>query len=351
MQFGVWLPVYGGWLRVDSHYYAPTFDICAQVACCAEDNGFDYVYGSENFLNCVYGPSYDVADVWSYLGGIAARTSRIRLVAATKPGFFHPLVAAQITKSLDVISAGRLEVNLVCGWWRQEFEQAAIPFLTHSGRYDRGREFADCLKRLWTEDEVNYSGAYYTLDRARLPGKPVQKPHPPLWVSGQSDNAIDWATAHAGTLFLNSFPDEDVSELVARIKAQAQRAGNSLRIAMNAFVILGKTDHEAVEHYESLLARADTGRINEFRDIMADSGAAMWTGLTDAQMIDSNCGFDASLVGSPETVAARIDGLRKMGVDILMLQFEDMVEGTRAFGSSVLPMLKSSQTMAGTAGG
>jgi alkanesulfonate monooxygenase SsuD/methylene tetrahydromethanopterin reductase-like flavin-dependent oxidoreductase (luciferase family) len=120
---------------------------------------------------------------------------------------------------------------------------------------------------------------------------------------------------------------------------------------MNAFVILGKTDHEAVEHYESLLARADTGRINEFRDIMADSGAAMWTGLTDAQMIDSNCGFDASLVGSPETVAARIDGLRKMGVDILMLQFEDMVEGTRAFGSSVLPMLKSSQTMAGTAGG
>ena len=76
---------------------------------------------------------------------------------------------------------------------------------------------------------------------------------------------------------------------------------------------------------------------------MAESGATMWKGLTDKQMVDSNCGFDASLIGNSDTILKRLFKLKKCGVDILLCQFEDMLNDTVSFGETILPELTSAE--------
>ena len=134
MNIGVWIPVYGGTLRTNDHRYQPTFEICYEVAKCAEENNYDYTYISENYLNVVYGLDFEVADAWAFTTAIAAKTSTINLVVATKPGFHTPLPLAKLAHSINQISNRRLSINIVCGWWEREFTQCNVncenPYIT-----------------------------------------------------------------------------------------------------------------------------------------------------------------------------------------------------------------------------
>ena len=87
MQIGIWLPVYGGWLRTLDQATGPDVAACLAIAQQAEALGFDFLYASENLLNCIHGPTEGVADAWSLLAAIAATTSRVGLAGAIKPGF------------------------------------------------------------------------------------------------------------------------------------------------------------------------------------------------------------------------------------------------------------------------
>lgn len=341
MQLGLWLPVYGGWLRVKGCRLGPDFAFCSRLAARAEALGFDYIYASENLLNCVYGPEAEVAECWTFLSGIAARTSRIGLMAAIKPGFYPPLMAAQMAKGLDHISRGRFGLNLVSGWWREEFEQAGVDYLDHAGRYRRATEFTHCLKTIWRGQPHEFDGEYYHLRGNGLPGRMHASPHPPIWISGHSGKAVDLAATEGNVLFLNSQPRGELIDKIQQVRARAAREKRTLRVAVSVFVLLGESDAAAQAHYDSLIASRDQGLIERFRTIMGESGAETWAGLTDEQMVDSNCGFASNLIGSSETVAERLYELYQLGVDIVMCQFEDMRADTERFGQHVLPILRS----------
>jgi FMNH2-dependent dimethyl sulfone monooxygenase len=87
MEFGIWLPVYGGWLRSLDAPTGPDVAACLAIAQQAEALGFDFLYASENLLNCIHGPRESVADAWSILAAIGAVTSKVGLCGAVKPGF------------------------------------------------------------------------------------------------------------------------------------------------------------------------------------------------------------------------------------------------------------------------
>jgi len=116
MRVGVWIPIYGGWLRTNSHRYQPSFKTCYEVASRAEACSYDYVYVSENYLNVVYGEEFEVADTWAFSAAIAAKTSKINIVTSTKPGFHSPLPIAKLGQGINHISNGRFSINIVCGW-------------------------------------------------------------------------------------------------------------------------------------------------------------------------------------------------------------------------------------------
>ena len=100
----------------------------------------------------------------------------------------NPVVTAKMLATLDVMSGGRLIVGVGVGWWREEFEALAAPPFAERGRVTD--EYLRLMKVLWTEDAPRFKGKYYRLADVTMLPKPVQRPHPPIWVGGHTDRAL-----------------------------------------------------------------------------------------------------------------------------------------------------------------
>ena len=101
--------------------------------------------------------------------------------------YHHPLRLSQLTAGIDVLSGGRLIVGVGVGWARQEFDALNIPFEQRGAMTD---EYLTALKVLWTEETASYEGQFVKFRGVTLNPKPLQRPHPPLWVGGNSDIAL-----------------------------------------------------------------------------------------------------------------------------------------------------------------
>ena len=120
---------------------------------------------------------------------IAAKTSRIRLVAAVMVVPHRPAVlAAKMLATLDVLSGGRLVVGVGAGWLRTEFDAVVTtPFAARGAVTD---EYIDAFRVLWTEARPRFAGRYTKFDGIVLEPKPLQRPHPPIWVGGEGGPAV-----------------------------------------------------------------------------------------------------------------------------------------------------------------
>ena len=135
------------------------------------------------------GPSGESMEQLTLLSFLAGQTSKIRLVTS---GIIvphrNPLVAAKALATLDVLSQGRLVVGVGVGWMREEFEALGLPPFEERGAVTD--EYIRVFKEVWTEDNPRFSGKYVSFDNISFLPKPVQKPHPPIWVGGESRPAL-----------------------------------------------------------------------------------------------------------------------------------------------------------------
>lgn len=133
-------------------------------------------------------PTTPVFDVFAYLAFLAARTSRIRLgTHVYNLALRHPFVAARAVTTVDVLSAGRLELGVGAGWLREEWQAAQLDFGSRGRRLDEA--LAVC-RRLWTEAEVEHRGEFFEFGPVAFEPKPAQRPHPPVLVGGESPAAL-----------------------------------------------------------------------------------------------------------------------------------------------------------------
>jgi probable F420-dependent oxidoreductase len=116
---------------------------------------------------------------------VAAKTERIRLVLAVMVVPHRPAVlAAKMLSTLDVLSDGRLTIGIGAGWLQPELEAVAMtPFAERGAVTD---EYLDAFRTLWTEEKPLIEGKYVRYKDLVFDPKPVQKPHPPLWIGGES---------------------------------------------------------------------------------------------------------------------------------------------------------------------
>lgn len=122
----------------------------------------------------------------TYLAGI---TSNIRLVPSVMiVPYRNPLLAAKILATLDVLSQGRLTLGVGVGWMEEEFEALDAPPFAERGAVTN--EYLLAYKELWTSDNPTFEGKYCRFSDLHFLPKPVQKPHPPIWVGGQSRAAM-----------------------------------------------------------------------------------------------------------------------------------------------------------------
>jgi F420-dependent oxidoreductase-like protein len=183
--FGVFMPQ--GWKMELSSFPDATakWNAAVDIAVRAENLGFESVWVYDHFHN-VPRPAHEaVFECWTTMAAISQRTSRVRLGQMVGCNSYRqPSVLAKITSTVDVISGGRLDWGIGAGWYENEYRGYGFEFPKPKDRIGMLNEAVEIVRSMWTNDETTYDGRYYKITRANCDPKPLQDPHPPIWIGG-----------------------------------------------------------------------------------------------------------------------------------------------------------------------
>jgi probable F420-dependent oxidoreductase len=209
----------------------------AEVATTADRLGYDVLWTAEHLIfpseirtPYPYGERFPLPltdpmlEVVSTLSYVAALTQRVRLSCSVMIlPYRHPVVLAKELATLDVLSGGRLLVGVASGWLAEEFAMLGVPFRERGARMD---EYLEVLRVLWTEERVTFRGRFVQLEDAVFFPKPVQKPHPPIWIGGGSRAAFERVVRHGAGWIAAPRPSlQDLARDIGVLRARAEQAG------------------------------------------------------------------------------------------------------------------------------
>lgn len=165
----------------------------------AEDAGFDGAWVFDHFKPLYGEPTGPCMEGWTLLAALAASTERIRLGAlVTGVTYRHPSILAAEAVTVDRVSNGRLELGIGAAWFEQEHRELGIDFPPPRRRAERLEEAVQVLRLLMTSDDVSFEGRHYALRGATYRPRPVQEPHPPIWIgAGGRQLTLPIAGRHA----------------------------------------------------------------------------------------------------------------------------------------------------------
>ena len=165
------------------------------------------------------------------LGFLAGHTTSVRLLPSVMIlPYRNPVIAAKIFATIDVLSKGRVIAACGLGWLREEFEAIGAPPFEERGAV--ADEYIRAFKELWTSDNPRFEGKYCRFSNIYFAPKPVQKPHPPIWIAGESTPALR-RTGQLGDGWQPTVNNpkhpldtaEQVAHSMARIHGYAEEAG------------------------------------------------------------------------------------------------------------------------------
>jgi probable F420-dependent oxidoreductase len=164
-----------------------------------------------------------VLDPLETLTFVAAHTRRIALgTSVLNLPWYNPVLLARRLTTLDILSAGRLRVGFGIGWSPDEYEAAGV---TWEERGKRADESIKVLKKIWTTDPVEFQGKYYRIPKSVIGPKPVQKPHPPIYMAAFSPSALKRVGTEANGWFPVGIPLSGVGSIFDEIRSMAKNAG------------------------------------------------------------------------------------------------------------------------------
>ncbi len=336
IRLGFWAPVYGNWIITKQpEMQNASFAYTRQLALLAEEIGFATMLLAEHTFN-PFDAESDQLETWTSTAGLATITKHIELMPALRPTFKHPVLAAKMASNIDHMSGGRAAINLVSGWWQKESDAMGLPSLAHDDRYQRSEEYLTILKGLWTQPHFSFSGQYYQVNDVTLAPLPLRKPHPKIYLGGESDVGQRLAAKIADEYLINGRPVEQTKELVERVRAYAEANDRTLQYGISAFVICRDTEAEAWQEHERLRAL----RFEEAIPGVDKKVIMIRTYAYSPGYVGSNGGTAAGLVGTPQQIADRLQEFLALGVTTFLLQFHPMLEEMKRFGEQIVPLLE-----------
>src|SRR5436309_14971260 len=226
MRYGYWLPVFGGWLRnVEDENMEASWSYVSHLARRSEEIGFDLTLIAELNLNDIKGEEAPSMDAWSTAAALAAVTSKQELMVAVRPTFHNPALLAKQAANIDHIAGGRLSLNVVSSWWKDEAKKYGVSFEQHDDRYARTAEWLEVVERLWERDHFSYEGKYYRVEDAVLQPKPVAKPRPPIYAGGESEAAKALIARLCDGYVMHGDPPGKIGERIADMQRRRDALG------------------------------------------------------------------------------------------------------------------------------
>jgi alkanesulfonate monooxygenase SsuD/methylene tetrahydromethanopterin reductase-like flavin-dependent oxidoreductase (luciferase family) len=289
-----------------------------------EELGFDSIWLTEHHF-IEYGLSVSPA-ILATAAAMKTQRVRIGLAAAILP-FHDPIRLAEELAIVDILSGGRIDVGVGRGNRPVEFEGYRIPQIESRERFE---ETLAIMVRAWTEERFSFEGQHFTIPEVRVIPKPLQRPHPPLYIVCVSPDTIE-ATALRGLPMLNSILRGPIEQLASQrdtyVKAckkggrsDAEIAGLLSRWGVSRHIHVAPTDaqaraeaREAEMWYQDALRRFlipdNIERVHPllqpgFRTLAERMGAVTWEQLV----------AETLAIGSPDTVAAKIEEMQRLGV-------------------------------------
>lgn len=345
VKFAYWVPNVSGGLVISNIEQRTSWDIDynRKLAQIAEANGFDYALSQIRFT-AGYGAEFQHESV-SFSHALLAATERLKVIAAILPGPWNPALAAKQIATINHLTAGRVAVNIVSGWFRGEFAAIGEPWLDHDERYRRSEEFIRALRGIWTEDDFTFRGDFYRFSNYSLKPKPLD-PLPEIFQGGSSRAARDMASRVSDWYFTNGNTPDEIRKQVEDIRTKAAQNDHRVKIGVNAFAIARETEAEAKAVLAEIIEKANPEAVNAFGHEVKNAGKASpegegnWAKSGFDDLVQYNDGFRSNLIGTPQQIAERILALKDAGADLILLGFLHFQEEVEFFGKRVIPLVR-----------
>ncbi|MGI4829090.1 MAG: LLM class flavin-dependent oxidoreductase [Janthinobacterium lividum] len=358
MRYGFWLPVFGGWLRnIDNESMPATWDYVRTLCQDAEALGYDLTLIAELNLNDIKGPQADSLDAWTTAAALAAVTRKLELMVAVRPTFHNPALLAKQAANIDRISGGRLTLNVVSSWWKDEALKYGIPFDEHDDRYARTAEWLDVLDNCWRAQGSSFEGRFYKVDENLLSPKPqpgrtysgassaeqgtlYPAGRPTLYAGGESETAKNLIAAKCDAYLMHG---DDPSTIAAKIDDMRTRRARHPHLAPMVFGVTGycivrDSEAEASREVDRITAQPDPTQspagFANFQQWTTGSKLEKKLSLRDYSV--SNRGLHSGLIGTPETVAQRLADFEGAGCSLVLLQSSPQHEEMARFAKQVM---------------
>lgn len=227
----------------------PTLSNLAGLAHTAEALGFDYVCSGEHVMFHVPAPNSLIS-----LSIAAGATTKIKLLSSVVLlPLYQPVVLAKMTSVLDFASKGRFHMGVgVGGEFPKEFEACGIPV---KQRGSRSNEALEIIKRLWTEENVSVDGRYTKFSSVTLKPRPIQQPHPPIWVAGRKEPAMLRAAKYGNGWLPYMYTPEMLRDSFEKIRRMRDDLGISseFKIGLSIFTSLHRDRELALRQAATVL--------------------------------------------------------------------------------------------------
>jgi alkanesulfonate monooxygenase SsuD/methylene tetrahydromethanopterin reductase-like flavin-dependent oxidoreductase (luciferase family) len=303
----------------------------------AQANDFTYIAIGQHFL---YGDLRWLQPV-PLLARLAAEVEpHIRLVTQIMIApLYHPVLLAEEIATLDVVTEGRLVFGVGLGYRPEEFGYLDVPFRERAARLE---ESLLLMQQLWTEDEVDFHGRFWTLEGVKPHLKPVQKPHPPIWIGAHS-----LAGARRAGRFADGYacppetPADEVLERYTAVKEGFEARGKTFGPQpLRRNVLVADTREQAVTEY----ARVAQGRYITY----AQRGLDVMAG-TDLEQDFAAAVAGHAVIGTPDDVTKQLtDLVTTLPVDPLLVRpqwptmdADETIAAIKRLGAQVVPAIRA----------
>lgn len=320
-----------------SDEYSPqeNFESLLRQTTAARDAGFDLISAGHHYAV----EAYQRFQIVPTAGRLAAETGDMHLCLWTLLPLHNPVEIAEQFATLDVITNGRIVLGPVAGYRDIEFHAFDVE---KSERMARLYEKVEIIKRLWTEDDVTYRGTFHELEGVTINPKPIQDPHPPIWVGANTDRAVRNAARYGDAWAIN--PHEDVDTIVRQLELIDPPDGDEIRGVQPAIreVFIAESDEAAFQ-----ACKRPWGEYYDWYDQEGQSDATENPEAFRQQF--EQLQEDRFVIGSPETVTEELSAFaERTGVSCLILVMRkptlpeaDALRAIELAGEHVIPELKA----------
>ena len=298
-------------------------------------------YGGEtNFNNRTF-------ESFTWASAISAITSYCTVFATVHAPLIHPVAAAKMATTIDHISNGRFAMNVVAGWFKNEFEMFNSTWQEHDQRYEYAAEWIELVKRLWLEEDTfDFQGQFFQGNALWSQPKPIQKPRIPIMNAGSSSKGQIFSAEHADMNFVMLNQKDEQSDIVQinNLKTLAQNRGRSSQCWIHGYVVCRDTEKEAndyLHHY--VVEKGDDTAVKNMLDIFGLQSKTLKPSVLERFKYHFKAGHGGyPLVGTPEQIVSEMQRLSKMGVNGILLSWVDYLVEAKQWIDQVIPLMEQS---------